>query len=245
MQTQFKGKKVMKSLTMTICAASAAVLIPATGMSQTKVEATAGADLVSSYIWRGEDCGHISIQPTAGLAYKGLSLTAWGSVGFDKDDTKEFDWTVAYSRHNFTIGVTDYWFSSPQSSYFKYGSGPANTSHVYEANLGYDFGILSVNWFTNFAGNDGLTSKGDRAYSSYCEIGIPFKLGGFGFKAELGVVPYQTSYYSDATGFAVTNIGIKVSKTIQVTPTFSIPLYVKAIANPSNEKAYLVAGITL
>ena len=42
---------------------------------------TVAADVVSSYIWRGQDCGSAAIQPTLGIGYKGLSLTAWGSTG--------------------------------------------------------------------------------------------------------------------------------------------------------------------
>ncbi len=39
-------------------------------------EATIGADFVSRYIWRGQDLGSASVQPTLGIGYKGLSLTA-------------------------------------------------------------------------------------------------------------------------------------------------------------------------
>ena len=54
----------------------------ATGMSATaqdEVETTVSADIVSSYIWRGQDLGSAAVQPTLGVGCKGLSLTAWGS----------------------------------------------------------------------------------------------------------------------------------------------------------------------
>ena len=37
--------------------------VPATSIAQDKVEASVGADLVSGYIWRGQDLGGVSIQP--------------------------------------------------------------------------------------------------------------------------------------------------------------------------------------
>ena len=75
-----------------------------------KLEATVATDIVSQYIWRGQDLGHVSFQPTLGIAYKGLSLTAWGSVGLtDSHDTKEIDLTLAYNIGGLNIGVTDYW----------------------------------------------------------------------------------------------------------------------------------------
>ena len=145
--------------------------------AQDRVEATVQADVVSQYIWRGQDLGDVSLQPTLGLAYKGLSLTAWGSVGLsDPDDTKELDLTLAYKVGGLNIGVTDYWFNAPNDRYFCYAAH--ETSHVFEANIGYDFGPVAVQWYTNFAGNDGFNKSGKRAYSSYVEASAPFRLAG-------------------------------------------------------------------
>ena len=55
--------------------------------------------------------GNISIQPSASISYKGIWLSGWGTVGFDKDDTKEFDLTVGYSIKGFSASITDYWFT--------------------------------------------------------------------------------------------------------------------------------------
>ena len=213
-------------------------------MAQDKVETTIAADFVSQHYWRGQDLGAIPLQPTLGLGYKGLSLTAWGSVGISEpSDTKEFDLTLAYETGGFHVGVTDYWFNNPNEKYFAYKAH--ETSHVFEANVGYDFGPVALNWYTNFAGNDGYTKKGKRAYSSYFEATAPFKLGGCDWEAALGVVPYATSFYGDANGFAVTNVSVKATKDIKITKSFSIPLFAQVAANPSTEKAYLVVGFTL
>ena len=50
-------------------------------MAQDEIETTIATDVVNQYIWRGQDLGNVALQPTLGVAYKGLSLTAWGSVG--------------------------------------------------------------------------------------------------------------------------------------------------------------------
>lgn len=76
--------------------------MPFTAKAQDKVKASVGADIVSGYIWRGQDLGGVSLQPNASIAYKGLSLEAWGSVGIEKTDAdgydaKEFDLTLGYS----------------------------------------------------------------------------------------------------------------------------------------------------
>ncbi len=215
-----------------------------TASAQDKVEATVQADFVSQYIWRGQDLGDISLQPTLGVSYKGLALTAWGNVGLsDPDDTKEFDLTLSYTAGGFNIGVTDYWFNSPNDRYFSYAAH--ETSHVFEANVGYDFGPVALQWYTNFAGNDGTGKGGDRAYSSYFEVSAPFRLAGLDWKATVGAVPYATSFYAEADGFAVTNVSLRAEKEIRVTKSFGIPLFAGISANPSTEKAYLVCGFTL
>ena len=212
--------------------------------AQDNVETTIGADVVNQYIWRGQELGSVSLQPTLGVAYKGLSLTAWGSIGLSEpSDTKEFDITAAYSVGGFNIGVTDYWFNSPSTRYFLYDSH--KTSHVFEANIGYDFGPASIQWYTNFAGNDGVNNDGDRAYSSYFEVSAPFTFGGCDWTATVGAVPFASSFYSDANGFAVTNVSLKATKELKITDTFSVPVFAGIAANPSTEKAFFIFGLSL
>ena len=217
-----------------------------TAFAQDEVEATISGDIVSSYIWRGQDLGNVSLQPTLGVGYKGLSLTAWGSVGLtDAADTKEFDLTLGYSAGGFNIGVTDYWFNAgldPEDRYFMYDAH--GTNHVFEANIGYDFGFASLQWYTNFAGNDGVNKDGDRAYSSYVEANIPFQLASVDWTATAGAVPFATDFYG-TTGFAVTNLALKASKDIKITDSFSLPVFGQVVANPCAQKAYLVLGFTL
>ncbi len=214
--------------------------------AQETVETTISSDVVSSYIWRGQDLGSAAIQPTLGVGYKGLSLSAWGSYGIaDPADTKEFDLTLGYSIGGFNIGVTDYWFDAgldPDGRYFKYDAH--GTNHVFEANIGYDFGFASVQWFTNFAGNDGTNKDGKRAYSSYAEIVVPFTLATVDWTATAGAVPFATDFYG-TTGFAVTNLSLRADKDIKVTDSFSIPVFGQVIANPCTQNAYLVLGLTL
>lgn len=212
--------------------------------AQDNVETTIGADVVNLYIWRGQELGSVSLQPTLGVAYKGLSLTAWGNIGLSEpSDTKEFDITAAYSVGGFNIGVTDYWFNSPSTRYFLYDSH--KTSHVFEANIGYDFGPASIQWYTNFAGNDGVNNDGDRAYSSYFEVSAPFTFGGCDWTATVGAVPFASSFYSDANGFAVTNVSLKATKELKITDTFSVPVFAGIAANPSTEKAFFIFGLSL
>lgn len=215
-------------------------------VAKAQVKTTIGADVLNQYIWRGQDLGNVSLQPTLGLEYKGLSLVAWGSVGLtDAADTKELDLTLSYTIGGLTIGITDYWTNDgldPNARYFKYDAH--GTNHVLEANIGYDFGPFALGWYTNFAGNDGVNKDDKRAYSSYVDISAPFHFATCDWTATLGVVPYATDYYH-TTGFAVTNISLRAIKDIKVTDKFSIPVFGEIVSNPCSQKAYLVFGFTL
>ena len=218
----------------------------AKAQDESKVETSISADVVNQYIWRGQDLGGTSFQPTLGIGCGGFSLSAWGSTGLtNPDDTKEFDITASYTIGGLTVGITDYWFNSgldERNRYFRYNAH--STNHVFEANIGYDFKVLNVQWYTNFAGNDGANKSGKRAYSSYAEVNVPFDFAGADWTATAGCVPYATTFYG-ADGFAITNLTLKASKEIKVTDSFSVPVFAGITANPCSQKAYLTFGFTL
>ena len=222
------------------------LVLSSTALAQEKVETTIKGDFVNEYIWRGQKLGDVAVQPTFGVGYKGLSLTAWGNYGLtNKDDVKEFDLTLGYTIGGLTIGVTDYWFSvglDPDARYFKYDAH--GTNHVFEATVGYDFGPVALAWFTNFAGNDGTNKNGKRAYSSYFEVSVPFRLATVDWSATAGAVPFATTSYG-TSGFAVTNLSLRATKDIRVTDAFSIPIFAQLTGNPCSQKAYLVLGFSL
>ena len=198
--------------------------------AQDAVEVTLGTDIVSRYIWRGQDLGGVSVQPALGIGYKGFSLSAWGSVGLSQpSDAKEIDLTLGYTLGGFHIGVTDYY---------------VDRNHVFEGTVGYDFGFASLNWYTNFAGNDIVESTGKCAFSSYLEANVPFALGGVDWTATAGVVPFATDYYN-ARRFAVVNLALTASKPIQVTDSFSIPVFAQLAVNPHSRQAFFIVGVTL
>lgn len=232
----------MRHIIIMLIAAIYSPTLPA----QDKLEGNMALDIVSQYIWRGQDLGNVSIQPVLGISWKGLSLNAWGSVGLtSSQDTKELDLTLAYATHGFNIGVTDYWFNQGgdvRGHYFAYTAH--HTNHIFEANIGYDFGFLSLQWYTNFAGNDYLDYNGKHAYSSYFEVSAPFRLVTCDWNTSVGVSPYASTLYGN-NKFAVTNITLKATKTFDIKQKVSIPIYLGITVNPQSSKAYFWGGIAV
>lgn len=236
----------MKTMKKYIMMAGLLLCSGLTTNAQDKVEGNVNIDFVSQYIWRGQDLGNVSVQPTLGIGWKGLSLSAFGSVGLTSAaDTKEFDLTLGYSKCGFNVGVTDYWFSEGLDSrgrYFKYDAH--GTNHVFEGNVGYDFGFLNVQWFTNFTGNDGVNKDGKRAYSSYFEVSAPFRFVKCDWTATVGAVPYASSFYG-ANGFAITNISLRAQKDFDIKQKVTIPVFAGITANPCSQKAYFTIGFAI
>lgn len=224
--------------------------------AQSKVEVHLGTDIVSNYIWRGQDMGHVSLQPEMSVAWNGLSLAAWGNVGLsDKDDSREVDLTLSYETGGLSFGIVDYWDDGNDKPYFYYKAmmstnRPDGTSHSLEGFISYDFGPVSVSWQTYFAGNDyqkddGVyQSSGKRAYSSYFELSAPFRLATCDWDARFGLVPWKSGLY-DVSGFSVTNLSLRATKVIKITKSFELPLFGQVVANPTSRHFYFVFGLTL
>jgi hypothetical protein len=204
-----------------------------------------GADVVSSYVWRGipQDVtypsGTPNIQPYTSYTIGGLTLGAWGSGSFT-GTVKEFDLYATYALSSkLALTVTDYNWSFTKG-YFTYSDG---TDHVYEATLAYTGGTsfpVSATVNTMFAGAD-KNSDGDNAYSTYVELGYPLASNA---KLFAGASLFDSAVYG-TSGFGVTNVGVKVSKAIEITDKFSLPVYGIAGFNPAADNAFLVVGVTL
>ena len=171
--------------------------------AQNQVECHLKADFVSNYIWRGQDLGHVSLQPELSVAWKGLSLAAWGSVGLShSNDAREIDLTLSYETGDMSFGIVDYWNEGNDNRYFFYKYG---TGHAFEGFISYNFGPVSASWQTYFAGNDYQDDNGKRAYSSYFGLSAPFRLATCNWEAEVGFVPWKSGTY-EVNSFSVTSI---------------------------------------
>lgn len=211
------------------------------------VKLEVGADLVSSYIWRGQDCAGFSVQPAATLSFEkaGLSLGAWASVELMAENAwanmSEFDLALAWSKGGLTVGLTDYNFCG--DTYFSGWKFNCEASHNLEANLAYDFGKVALAWNTVLTGPDHrINDKGEvvRNYSTYVEASAPWKIGDIEGSAAIGASLWDDAFTAAGTeGFKVCNIALTATKEI-----FSLPFSASVIANPQKDKVFFVVGVS-
>lgn len=204
-----------------------------TPVKSQEVTVNAGADIVSTYIWRGLYVGPASIQPGISISTGGFTLGVWGSSSFDSS-WREFDLYAGYSIGNLSLLVTDYFLphdlpDGEKISYFDF------EEHFVEGTIGYSFREsfpLTFVWNTNFIG--------DEDYSTYVEVSYNIPTSFVDIDLILGATP-KAGFYSDGLAIVVTSI--KASKEVSINDTFSIPLYTQAILNPDSKDVFLVFGM--
>lgn len=217
---------------------------PAT--SNIKLEAS--ADIVTSYIWRGQDCAGFSIQPSVTISSDktGLSFGAWASAelfeGHEWANMSEFDWFLEWHKGGLMLGLTDYNFAT--GKYFGDWNFSSSSSHTLEANINYDFGPLALSWNTALAGADHrITDDGKlkRNYSTYLEVSAPWKLAGIEGSAAVGASLWNDGFTAIGNEkLNIVNVSLTATKEF-----FKIPFSASVIANPQTDKVYFVIGLTL
>lgn len=236
-------------------------LMPLCAMAQDKAEADFEITMLSKYIWRGQQKGGVSIQPGATLSWKGAFVNVEGSKGFDNKE-EELDINIGYQfPFGLNIGVSDYWNYEDRNlgQYFLYRD--KETSHQLEGNIGYSCRYFDLQAYCMFWGNDYKTD-GKRAYSTYIELAVPFRLGGLDWTATAGMTPMEsagnyTTLYDEsgkdigwernffyADGPACVAAVLRAEKVLQYKKV-EIPLFVELNTNPYMKTAALVAGVTI
>lgn len=215
--------------------------------SQSKIEVNLGADLVSSYVWRGFKQAGASVQPGISAGIGGFSLGAWGSTDISSSGKKEVDFSASYGTNGFKIAVTDYWWDGEDQ--YRYFSNPHgdNKGHYLETTLGYTLPEsfpLSVSWNTFLLGKGNKKANGKNSYSTFIELSYPFSVKEVDLRFSIGFTPWASAVYP-TDGFKFTSIALNVSRNIKINDSFSIPVFGTVICNPAQEDIHLVFGISI
>lgn len=213
---------------------------------ESKGDLSISVDLVNRYIWRGlQYCATPSIQPYVAYtnAKQNFSFGAWGSYS-NSSNYGEVDLFVSYSAKYFTLSVWDYFLmdeTAPKNRYFQYDN--ETTGHSYEASLVLgNFKLpLQITSSIFFYGAD-KDANGDNYYSLYFEAAYDFMIANQNLNVFLGGTPAEGLY---GTGAGFVNMGCSLTKDIEVTENFSIPVKGAVIFNPREENVYFTVGITL
>ena len=189
-----------------------------------------GADLVSSYVWRGTQFGSgAHVQPYMDLGSGNLTGGVWGSFPTSaKGGGNELDLWVSYDFGPLALTLTNYTFPGDGGVYAD-GEGLFNGDYTELAASTSIMGVdLSAGYFTEVE-------------ALYVELG--FSTGAvdiaFGYGDDQG-----DAFYADG-GSGIVNMSFSGSKDIQISDNYALPVFGSFIINPEAETAFLVFGIRL
>lgn len=205
-----------------------------------------GSDLMSRYIWRGYDYGEsLSIQPSLSFSNSGFEIGTWASYSVSSDGAwaNEHDIWLGYtfesaSSGSFSLGVTDYFFPAPDGLGFFEFDGDGEGAHWIEPFIGYTGpGSFPISLYA------AMFVHNDPDNSTYLEASYPFTPDGVELSLTLGAITGESAFYG-TEGFALVNVGLAASRSVQLTETFALPVHVAYILNPDTERTFLVFGFS-
>ena len=187
-----------------------------------------GADVVSSYVWRGTQFGAgPHIQPWMELGSGAITGGIWGSFPTTGGDGgHELDLWLSADLGPLALTVTNYSFPGADGTYTTGGVFDGDLEVSGSTSL-FDTVDLTVGYFTDLE-------------ALYIEAGFP-----------LGPVGVAVGYGSDGDGAfyaggdsGLVNLSFSGSKDIKITEDYSLPVFGSFIYNPDAESAFLVFGFS-
>ncbi len=208
---------------------TAALILSATVPVQAEVGL--GADVVSRYIFRGQDFGNAAtIQPSLSYSHGSLEIGAWSSWAITGGAANENDLYATYSNGPIAVTVTDYYFPTPvlrptdaRPEFFNFDADGG--SHTLEIMGTVDLEAVSV--------TGALNVHGDDDDSMYLEVALPLS-GEWSEGADVSVaVGAGNGVYTTDDKFGLVVLSVTASK-----DSYSASY----ILNPESELTFLVFG---
>lgn len=247
----------MKKISVLVAAMFAVVM---SAKAEVEFAYEAGAELVSSYIWRGMYNGGLSFQPDVEVGFNALDEAiqfrggVWASVGASdwKFKTNGIEIPDVYNPNtyfmpeiDFIASVSAYGASVGFNEYYYCDDGSTHNSEIW---FGYNFDHFFgqgayINWYTVVGGADKVLetdlkkiANGQlerQAFSTYIELGYDYTFEDYGLTlgAQLGMSPWESPLYGNDK-FAVVNIALNIHKEWEVGPC-TLDLFATGSLNPN------------
>lgn len=240
----------------------AAAMMAAVFSAKAEVEFAyeAGADVVTSYIWRGMNNGGLSLQPEGLVGFNAndeaiqFRAGVWANIGasdwkFKTDGTEilgvnpntyfvpEVDFIASFTAYGASVGFNEYYYCDDGSTHQSEIWAGFNLSHL----LG-EYAGAYVNWYTMVAGDDVLPETDlakiaqgkleKQAFSSYLEVGYDYTFENIGLTlgAQVGMSPWESPVYGNDK-FAVVNVSAKIDKEFEF-EKFTLNVFAQGSINP-------------
>lgn len=199
---------------------------------------TVGADAVSNYLWRGSSLAGPSIQPSTYFDYEkgdwAVSLGAWGTKSFLKDDYNEWDLSIEATWRNITLSLanySEYYGAELDDNYIDLG-----VSLTLSENIPITFSWYSI---INQYDNAALIPSGyrwNKAFPSYFEVTYDFSVSVVDFTIAAGMLPFVTGYYENEN-YGICNLSLNAGHEFELNDSSVLPISAQFVYNPM-ERAF-------
>jgi len=228
-------------------------------LSAQQLSVNVGADFASRYVWRGLNINdQPNIQPAITLKLSGLQFGFWGSYGLSHTNTSdelhstshEIDTWLSYSfaiENSVTVTavVTDYYYPDGGiriGNFNNYDDKSGPGAHLIEAGVtigGPELLPFILSGYVNVYNDSGS--------NAYFQIDYLTRIDDFGLGFFIGGSPgsKENPIYYGTEKFNLINIGMKISKQIKITESFSLPVSGSYIINPRAEISYLIFTVSI
>ena len=188
------------------------------------------ANVTSNFIWRGQNLSNkISVQPiihfTKADSLWTNEIGTFSSFSLD-GSYKEVDLYYKVSYKSLYLMVTDYMLNV--DDVFNYSD---STNNIIETSLGYFFKFPLTLSYNIFIWGWDKDENDNQLYSSYIEASYLIK----NINIFCGVNPYKSFYADD---LAIVNVGLTLSKDININTSYSIPVSTTLMLNPDSKKLF-------
>lgn len=205
------------------------------------------ADLVSRYVWRGLDYTNAPcFQPSLTYTNGGLEIGAWAATTLANNAqmTDEINLFAGYSAAlgdagSLGIVVTDYYFPNLGVGRGLGDCSDGNGAHVLE--VGAQFNGEEIPFWVHVF----INVWNDADNSVYAELGYTTAVGNTDLSLHVGGTTGGDLGFYGTVDASLINVGITAERSIEVTDSFSVPVFCSLIANPSEDILRVVFGMTL
>lgn len=187
--------------------------------------------------------------PAINYQWAGLYVYAMGGYAIN-GKYAEVDMGISYTWKGLTVGFNDYYYPTLDGKKDEYFTGGKHTGHWLEACVTYapekiPIWITASNFFYGYDKNriydsDGNEISAKQAYSTYFEIGAYYDfLNNNRISLAVGTTPDKSCYSDYQKNFAVCNIDLKYTYSVNFKSGWILPLNTEFIYNPVFDKPFI------
>lgn len=202
------------------------------------------AEVLNRHYWRGFVFGESpAVEPQVTMHFNRFALNIWAANTLD-NSYSEIDFIPSYTIGNYKFSVFDYYnpVVGKENRFFDFSE--TGNRHSGEFMVAYNgLGKIPLKWtIATFFYGDRHPVNRNHMFSTYLQLGYPFRIAGSDAEISAGISPWE-SYYTE--GPALIHTGFSLQNRIIADDRTAIPIKISVMANPSASDLWVIFSLGL